>query len=142
MSTILVDNLTGKTSAGSITVTSEGGAATQSLQQGLAKAWVSVDQDTTGHPIYDSINISSSTDAGTGRTRLPFTNSFNNDDYADVIAGAAQNESAFAGGTFSVTQYVGSEQKTSSQITTDCRNNAGTDNDNHDTKLIIMGDLA
>ena len=39
MSTILVDNLTGKTSAGDITVTSEGGAATQSLQQGLAKAW-------------------------------------------------------------------------------------------------------
>jgi len=35
MSTILVDNLTGKTSAGSITVTSEGGAATQSLQQEL-----------------------------------------------------------------------------------------------------------
>jgi hypothetical protein len=29
MSTILVDNLTGKTSAGDITVTSEGGAATQ-----------------------------------------------------------------------------------------------------------------
>ena len=40
MSTILVDNLTGKTSAGDITVTSEGGAATQSLQQGLAKVWV------------------------------------------------------------------------------------------------------
>jgi hypothetical protein len=40
MSTILVDNLTGKTSAGDITVTSEGGAATMQLQQGLAKAWV------------------------------------------------------------------------------------------------------
>jgi hypothetical protein len=37
MSTILVDNLTGKTSAGDITVTSEGGAATMQLQQGLAK---------------------------------------------------------------------------------------------------------
>ena len=37
MSEIKVDTLTGKTSAGDITVTSEGGAATQSLQQGLAK---------------------------------------------------------------------------------------------------------
>jgi hypothetical protein len=31
MSTILVDNLTGKTTAGDITVTSEGGAATRKV---------------------------------------------------------------------------------------------------------------
>ncbi len=37
MSTVIADNLTGKTSAGDITVTSEGGAATMQLQQGLAK---------------------------------------------------------------------------------------------------------
>ena len=37
MSEIKVDTLTGKTSAGDITVTSEGGAATMQLQQGLAK---------------------------------------------------------------------------------------------------------
>ena len=42
MSTIVADNLTGKTTAGSVTVTSEGGAATQSLQQGLAKVWVNI----------------------------------------------------------------------------------------------------
>ena len=40
MSEIKVDTLTGKTTAGDITVTSEGGAATMQLQQGLAKAWV------------------------------------------------------------------------------------------------------
>ena len=68
MSEIKVDNLTGKTSAGDITVTSEGGAATQSLQQGLAKAWVLYDQldgtaDTVG-----SLNLSTLVDVATGVT--------------------------------------------------------------------------
>ena len=75
MSTILVDNLTGKTSAGSITVTSEGGAATQSLQQGLAKAWMSL--NSTGTPaIRDSLNVSSVTDYLVGSQLGNLTNSF------------------------------------------------------------------
>jgi len=75
MSTILVDNLTGKTSAGSITVTSESGAATQSLQQGLAKAWASWNSTTT---VQDSLNISSLSDSGTGVTVNNFSSSFSN----------------------------------------------------------------
>ena len=39
MSTVITDNLTGKTSAGNVTITSEGGSATMQLQQGVAKAW-------------------------------------------------------------------------------------------------------
>ena len=39
MSTVITDNLTGKTAAGNVTITSEGGSATMQLQQGLAKAW-------------------------------------------------------------------------------------------------------
>ena len=65
MSTILVDNLTGKTSAGSITVTSEGGAATQSLQQGLAKCWVNFNGQ-GAIAARDSFNLSSLDDNGTG----------------------------------------------------------------------------
>ena len=74
MSTILVDNLTGKTSAGSITVTSEGGAATQSLQQGLAKAWAWVDQY-LDNAIDNSLNAASFTDAGIGQGYVNLTNS-------------------------------------------------------------------
>jgi hypothetical protein len=73
MSTILVDNLTGKTSAGSITVTSEGGAATQSLQQGLAKAWINFDGTGT-ISTRDSLNVSSISDEGTGYYQYDFTN--------------------------------------------------------------------
>ncbi len=40
MASILkVDDLRGNTAAGNITITSEGGAATMQLQQGVAKAW-------------------------------------------------------------------------------------------------------
>ena len=37
MSTLLLNTLTGKTSAGSIVVTGEGGSTTTPLQEGLAK---------------------------------------------------------------------------------------------------------
>ena len=73
MSTILVDNLTGKTSAGSITVTSEGGAATQSLQQGLAKAWANIEPAATP-TLHDSNNVGSLTDHGTGEYSINLTN--------------------------------------------------------------------
>ena len=40
MSEILVNKLTGTSTAGSILVTGEGNSTTTNLQQGLAKAWV------------------------------------------------------------------------------------------------------
>jgi len=86
MSTILVDNLTGKTSAGSITVTSEGGAATQSLQQGLAKAWANLNGIGT-IALRDSLNISSATDLGTGYYKKSYTNSMSNINYSSVFGG-------------------------------------------------------
>ena len=93
MSTILVDNLTGKTSAGSITVTSEGGAATQSLQQGLAKHWVRFIGSGTA-AILDSLSASSLTDNGTGDYDINYTNSMNNNTYA-VPAGCNGDGSGY-----------------------------------------------
>jgi hypothetical protein len=66
MASILkVDAMQGVTSAGSITVTSEGGSATQSLQQGLAKCWVNFNGTGT-IAARDSFNVSSLDDNGTG----------------------------------------------------------------------------
>ena len=73
MSTILVDNLTGKTSAGDITVTSEGGAATQSLQQGLAKAWAFIDQK-TDNAVDNSFGVTSFSDNGEGNGNINIIN--------------------------------------------------------------------
>ena len=87
MASILkVDALQGITAAGDITVTSEGGAATQSLQQGLAKAWIAFNGTGT-IAIKDSSNFTSISDDGTG-------------DYKSNITSALSdaNGSATAGG--------------------------------------------
>ena len=84
MSEILVDNLTGKTSAGSIVVYGEGGTATTNLQQGLAKAWISLDGATPA--VRDSNNVASVTDNGTGDYTTNFSDSMNNTNYG--VSGA------------------------------------------------------
>jgi len=76
MASILkVDALQGITAAGDITVTSEGGAATMQLQQGLAKAWTSINQSTPA--IIQSLNTTSITDSGVGIIDPNFTNNMN-----------------------------------------------------------------
>ena len=85
MASILkVDELQGIVSAGDITVTSEGGAATQSLQQGLAKAWQNLNGSTFG--LRDSFNTSTATDVSTGNYNFSFTNNMSNDDYTIVMS--------------------------------------------------------
>jgi hypothetical protein len=81
MSEIKVDNLTGKTSAGSITVTSEGGAATQSLQQGLAKSWLNLNGTGT-IAARDSLNISSIVDHSSGRYGPVLNSAMSNTNYS------------------------------------------------------------
>lgn len=73
MASILkVDDLRGNASAGDITITSEGGSATQSLQQGLAKCWIHIGAG--GSSIGDSINVGSLVDAGTGDYTINYSN--------------------------------------------------------------------
>jgi len=64
----------------SLTATSEGGAVTTSIQQGLLKYWASFDSRNTP-TTRDSFNIASISDVAAGRTKLSFTNDFSNDDY-------------------------------------------------------------
>jgi len=81
MASILkVDELRGIVSAGDITITSEGGSATQSLQQGLAKQWA--DTNTAGTTLNDSLNVSSLTDNGAGDQTITMTNAMNNATYS------------------------------------------------------------
>ena len=62
MSTLLLNTLTGKTSAGSIDVTSEGTTKTINLQQGLCKSWVNQQNDASQSNTNDSFNVSSAAD--------------------------------------------------------------------------------
>jgi len=101
MSEIITDNLTGKTSAGDVTITSEGGAATQSLQQGLAKAWLDCNNDAS---LNDSLNIASGTDNSTGNYTHSFTSSMSSGNYSQVLT----CRSAELGGVRDVVKVTGS----------------------------------
>ena len=79
MSTILVNTLTGTSTAGSIAVTGEGNSTTTNLQQGLCKAWFEMASD---FAFDDSLNMASVTDDGTGIISYSYTNNMANTAYA------------------------------------------------------------
>ena len=67
----------------SLTATSEGGAVTTSVQQGLAKAWFNYSG--SGTIAYrDSFNCASLTDNATGDHTVNFTSSMTSDDYSSA----------------------------------------------------------
>ena len=79
-SQLKVDNLTGRVTAGSINVTSEGSSVTTNLQQGLLKAFMDLDGTST-IALLDSFNLSGTTDNGTGDYSVAFSNIFNSESY-------------------------------------------------------------
>ena len=101
MSEVILDTITGKStattitigstpvvsaSANSMTIRGEGSNQT-SIQQGLAKAWL---QATDSAALSDSLNIASSTDDGTGTYSYTLTNSMGNNQWSmttNAIAG-------------------------------------------------------
>jgi hypothetical protein len=129
MASILkVDDLRGNTAAGNITITSEGGAATMQLQQGLAKSWANFNGTGT-IALTDSFNVASLSDEGTGEYETNFTNSMNNGDFAiHVTSDANSSNDGFnrtAGGSNNTTAKgharhyeAGSITDTSLMITT------------------------
>jgi hypothetical protein len=113
MSEIKTDKLTGKTTAGNVTVTSEGGAVTQSLQQGLAKAWVNYDGKTT-NSVRDSLNTSSVSDNGTGDYSVTYSSNLSNANYTASLSSDNQNN----GGWRVIFQFNSSTPRTTSLIRT------------------------
>ena len=139
MASILkVDALQGITAAGDITVTSEGGAATQSLQQGLAKAWCLLDgTGTIG--ILDSLNAASATDNGTGDYTVTATNAMANTNFV-CCATSGQN----SGDQISANNNTGTGlNRTTTTVRTQCQRST-SDNalDCNVVETIRMGDLA
>ena len=76
------------------TVTSEGGAVTTSLQQGLAKVWVNLNQEGT-QAVRGSNNVSSIADEGQGATQTNFTSVTADANYA--LAGTSGDEGSNSG---------------------------------------------
>ncbi len=106
MSTVITDNLTGKTSAGDIDVTSEGGAVTFQLQQGLGKSFGNIELGTT---LVESFNQSTFTDNGTGDYTFNFTNNMANKNHVTT-----SNNMRNATGGYGHTAAYGNSSDTSS----------------------------
>ena len=104
MSTLVVDTLTGKStattitigstpvvsaSANSMTIRGEGSNQT-SIQQGLAKSWAFTAAD--GASISDSFNISSLGDTAAGQQTLNFNNDFGSANHSVVASQGTGNQ--------------------------------------------------
>ena len=137
-SQLKVDKLQGRTTAGSIVVTSEGTSVETNLQQGLGKFWVNFDGTASGAASRDSFNISGMTDVGTGDYIISINNNMANDDYADVMG---QEDNDYGNRSFLGKQSSGT--KTSGQ--TKAFSYKGDPNgyqDNDEVRVLALGDLA
>ena len=80
MSTLVIDTIQGKTTAGSVNVRGEGSNNTN-LQQGLAKAWINF-KGTDTVTVNDSFNHSSLTDHGNGHFQNTLATALGNANYS------------------------------------------------------------
>ena len=137
MSEIITDKLTGKASAGNVTITD--GSVTQPLQTGLVKTFGGFNQAgqarfgvNTLTGVSQSLNISSYDDIGTGRYDANFSNSFTSIDKAMYGSCKSTNNVSCFDGDVELTNKI-------RQRATDADSNVATDNF-HYTQ--VLGDLA
>ena len=71
----------------SLTATSEGGAVTTSIQQGVAKAWINMDFSSSAPVAQDSFGASVLTDNAAGDVTVSFSSAFGNANYVSVGMG-------------------------------------------------------
>lgn len=151
MSEIILDTITGKStattitigstpvvsaSANSMTIRGEGSAQT-SIQQGLAKAWV-IFTGTGTIASRDSLNVGSITDVATGTYTHNFSNNMANTNYCSLASGDMYGIDSFPAFNIGTTN----RGYTTSAVTgNSCKVNGAT-NDTPSYQLSLNGDLA
>ena len=143
MSTVILDTITGKStattitigstpvvsaSANSMTIRGEGTEHTN-IQQGLAKAWSHLNVNGGTPAIRDTFNIASISDIGTGNTRNTFTNAMSNANFVAPSSADAFNFSSVE--SYATTHY---QQRVA--------NTSGSSNDRDHNVSTVHGDLA
>ena len=135
-SELKVDKFTGVTTAGSILVTGEVNSTTTNLQQGLIKAWLTLDGEGT-IAIVDSFNIASVTDNDTGDYSFTYTNNMGTAKHP--VTGSVVGAST--GNHFSFVSSDGVAQATTGNTTKNVHH-SGAHQDTDPTHFVIHGDLA
>jgi hypothetical protein len=134
MSTILVNTLTGTSTAGSIAVTGEGNSTTTNLQQGLAKHFC-IFNGTGTVAVDESFNNSSLADNGTGQYAVTFTNNFTNLHLA-LTGATVGNDEAFT--------YIATDAAAKTASGTRFRgvDAGGSEQDTDTVDIVSHGDLS
>jgi len=149
MSTVILDTITGKStattitigstpvvsaSANSMTIRGEGSAQT-SIQQGLVKAWMNM---AAGQTTNGSFNTSALTDNGTGDYTITIANDMANDDYAahHTASDANTNEAVLIGVT------KGGSFATGSFDVYVLNDDTGASDGSDPSSISVLGDLA
>ena len=114
-------------------VTTEGGAATQNVSQGMLKAWCNFNQAS----VNDSFNVGSVTDNGTGDYAIVFTNNMNN-----VHACGAGLGVHDAGSYTAFQTYDHDDTAQAIRITINMQNVEQNKQDAEPTCTLVAGDLA
>ncbi len=134
-----VDTIKGKSTEGSISIQGEG-SKTTNMQQGLVKAWWSIDGVTSTAVFRDSFNCSTVTDNTTGDYTANFTNNMNNDSYGTGSQGR-RNPSVADNGN--VITQMGEAAPTTSSLRHDCaRADFAASEDIDRCNALLCGDLA
>jgi len=131
----------GKIKADTLEHSTAGSLDTSYVVNGSAKAWASFNQTSTGHPVYDSFNVSGTSDIGAGATKVSFSNAMSNANYS--TSGGGQTD-GFDATTFGLVgkRTTNSEQMKTTDFTTNNRNQAGSDYDTEYVGSVVHGDLA
>ena len=129
MSEIITDKLTGRATAGDVTITSEGGAATMQLQQGVAKQWCLFNGTAGTLSLDASLNTSSLTDVSVGNY---------NSNYASNMSSAE----FFSDGDVDALRHVNCEPIASSYNRIRVFNTSNSAADQTHTRGAVLGDLA
>jgi len=139
MSTLVIDTIQGKTTAGSINVRGEGSNNTN-LQQGLIKVWINLNGTGT-IATRDSLNISGTTDNGTGDYTINISSAMGNTSYALATNGKQEDTNNFeSSGLLTAARLV-----SSSSYRQGCRQSHYETNSSRDfviTDSVVLGDLA
>ena len=142
MSTLVIDTIQGKTTAGSVNVRGEGSNNTN-LQQGLCKAWNHINDADAGTIVQgDSFNTSSAIDNGTGRFRFPFTNNMANANYVHVGNPGPATDYYMQIAIKDAADQNSVSRRSTSSFAIRIRNASNADDDVEDVGVGFIGDLA
>jgi hypothetical protein len=138
MSSLKVDNITGRGNAGFTgSVKSDGGNTTTDLQQGLNKAWCTADENSSS-VIRDSFNVGTLTDNTAGDTSFNISSAMADTNFSGVGMSSVEGSA----GSYDVISEISNSRTTSLIRLISVNYNNGGNNESEYKMMQICGDLA